>query len=39
MSKYLQNIVSLTKEKPSKKAAAAKKVTGSKKARKKTQEK
>ena len=39
MSKYLQNIVSLTKEKPSKKASTAKKVTGSKKARKKTQEK
>ena len=39
MSKYLQNIVSPTKEEPSKKAAATKKVTGSKKARKKTQEK
>ena len=35
MSKYLQNIVSLTKEKPVKKAAATKKVTGSKKSRKK----
>ena len=39
MSKYLQNIVSPSKEEPSKKAAATKKVTGSKKARKKTQEK
>lgn len=39
MSKYLKNIVPLLKEKPAKTKSVAKKASGSKKARKKTEEK